>query len=211
MFNLLIIILISLILINAILVVSVYNPVHSILYLILVFFSGSLLLLLMQIDFLGFLFLIIYVGAILVSFLFVLMMLNLRYIDLKRYIFSYMPFGILIILFFIFEFFFFQISFLLLNFEFNINVIYINFLNYLRFDLTSGHLFGLYLYNYLYIHLFFLTYILVIITISIILLTYLSFSIFNIKQNKVVHYLQATSSQYYINTEKRLLFNIIDK
>jgi NADH-quinone oxidoreductase subunit J len=54
------------------------NPVHSVLFLILAFCNASSILFLFNVDFLGVLFIIIYVGAIAVLFLFVVMMLNVK-------------------------------------------------------------------------------------------------------------------------------------
>lgn len=54
------------------------NPVHSVLFLILTFFNSSAILLLLNADFLALIFVIVYVGAIAVLFLFVVMMLNIK-------------------------------------------------------------------------------------------------------------------------------------
>jgi len=67
-----------LVIISAVLVVSVRNPVHSVLLLVSVFTNISGLLLLLKVEFLAFVFLVVYVGAIAVLFLFVVMMLNIR-------------------------------------------------------------------------------------------------------------------------------------
>ncbi|OED35947.1 hypothetical protein AB834_03610 [PVC group bacterium (ex Bugula neritina AB1)] len=72
------------IIISSFFVISVYNTVHSAFFLILSFFNGSCLLLLSGSDFLGFLFIIIYVGAISVLFLFVIMILNLNQFDFSQ-------------------------------------------------------------------------------------------------------------------------------
>ena len=56
------------------------NPVHSILFLILTFFNSAVLLFLLNAEFLGLIFIIVYVGAIAVLFLFVVMMLNVKVI-----------------------------------------------------------------------------------------------------------------------------------
>ena len=60
------------------LVIFSKNPIHSVLFLVSVFFSSSGLLLLIGIEFLAFLYLIVYVGAVAVLFLFVIMMLNIK-------------------------------------------------------------------------------------------------------------------------------------
>lgn len=69
------------------LVFIVDNPVHSVLFLILGFFNASILLLTFDVEFLGMIFIIIYVGAIAVLFLFVVMMLNVKIFsfDLSEY------------------------------------------------------------------------------------------------------------------------------
>lgn len=59
-------------------VITMRNPVHSVLWLVLVFCNGAALLLLLEVEFLAMLFLVVYVGAIAVLFLFVVMMLNVR-------------------------------------------------------------------------------------------------------------------------------------
>ena len=88
-------------LISALLVISSSNAVHSVLFLILVFFNIAGLLLLIGAEFLAFMFLIVYVGAIAVLFLFVVMMLNVKIISKKDNIFSILPvgFSIFVVLF----------------------------------------------------------------------------------------------------------------
>jgi NADH-quinone oxidoreductase subunit J len=70
-----------------ILVFAVDNPVHSVLSLILAFFNAAIILLLFDVEFLGIVFIIIYVGAIAILFLFVVMMLNVKIFsfDLTQY------------------------------------------------------------------------------------------------------------------------------
>ena len=60
------------------LVLSSKNPIYSILYLILCFFHGSFISLLLDVEFLGLVLIIIYIGAIAILFLFVIMMLNIK-------------------------------------------------------------------------------------------------------------------------------------
>lgn len=60
------------------------NPVHSVLFLILVFCNGSAILLLLEAEFIGLIYIVIYIGAIAVLFLFVVMMLNIKIIELSR-------------------------------------------------------------------------------------------------------------------------------
>jgi NADH:ubiquinone oxidoreductase subunit 6 (subunit J) len=67
----------------SILIVSSKNPIHSILYLILVFCNVSFVFILLDIEFIAIIFLIVYVGAIAVLFLFVVMMLNIKIVELS--------------------------------------------------------------------------------------------------------------------------------
>jgi NADH-quinone oxidoreductase subunit J len=80
-------------------VVSAKNPIHSVLFLILTFFNLSCLLFILNVEFLPLLFLIVYVGAIAVLFLFVLIMLNIKLSELKegskQYFFIALIFGII--------------------------------------------------------------------------------------------------------------------
>jgi len=93
----------SLALVSGGLVVSARNPMHSILFLVLVFCNSAGLLLLLETEFLAMLFLIVYVGAIAILFLFVVMMLNVRITELKESILRYIPVGGLILIIFLFE------------------------------------------------------------------------------------------------------------
>lgn len=74
----------SIILASGILMISTENPIHAILFLILMFFNGSLLFFLIGFEFFALIFLIIYVGAIIVLFLFMIMLLNIKYNDPKN-------------------------------------------------------------------------------------------------------------------------------
>jgi NADH-quinone oxidoreductase subunit J len=65
-------------LISSIMVIGSRNPVHSVLFLILAFCNSAGLLLLLEIEFLAMIFIVVYVGAIAVLFLFVVMMLNIK-------------------------------------------------------------------------------------------------------------------------------------
>lgn len=66
---------------SCVLVVGVQNPIHSILILILVFFFGSVLLFVLQVEYFALLFMIVYVGAIVVLFLFIVMLLEVKMIN----------------------------------------------------------------------------------------------------------------------------------
>tara|TARA_A100001015_G_scaffold263531_1_gene310580 strand:- start:931 stop:1551 length:621 start_codon:yes stop_codon:yes gene_type:complete len=77
-------------------VISAKNTIHAVFFLILDFVSVSCIFIMMGAEYLGMLTLIVYVGAVAVLFLFVVMMLNVNYSDLKSGFLSYLPFGGLI-------------------------------------------------------------------------------------------------------------------
>ena len=68
----------------AFMVVASKNPVHSVMYLILTFFSAAGLFILMGAEFLALLIVMVYVGAVAVLFLFVVMMLDVDFVELKQ-------------------------------------------------------------------------------------------------------------------------------
>jgi len=74
-------------------VIRAKNPVYSVLFLILVFCNVSGLLLLLNLDFFAMVFLVVYVGAIAVLFLFVVMMLNVKLAEINDNILRYLPIG----------------------------------------------------------------------------------------------------------------------
>jgi NADH-quinone oxidoreductase subunit J len=77
-------------------VVSARNPVHSVLFLILAFFSAAGLFVLMGAEFLAMLLVVVYVGAVAVLFLFVVMMLDVDFASLRQGFAQYLPIGGLI-------------------------------------------------------------------------------------------------------------------
>lgn len=83
----------SLTLLSALMVIVVRNPVYSLLFLMLMFCNASGLLILLGADFLALIFLMVYVGAIAVLFLFVIMMLNIKLIEWNEFLFRYLPIG----------------------------------------------------------------------------------------------------------------------
>lgn len=90
-------------LLSAIMVIQSRNPVHSVLFLILVFLNSAGLLLLLGLDFFAMLFLVVYVGAIAVLFLFVVMMLNVKSAEISEKRLRYLPVGGLLGLLFLVE------------------------------------------------------------------------------------------------------------
>lgn len=75
------------------LVITAKNPVHSVLYLILAFFSAAGLFVLMGAEFLAMLLVVVYVGAVAVLFLFVVMMLDVDFTKLRQGFANYLPIG----------------------------------------------------------------------------------------------------------------------
>lgn len=89
----------SLLLACSTLVIGSQNPIHSILFLILVFFNGSLILFFLQVEFFAIIFLVIYIGAIIVLFLFMVMMLKIKHINTVQKLMDFFPYGGLIAVF----------------------------------------------------------------------------------------------------------------
>ena len=84
------------IILSAFLVVISRNPIHSVLWLILTFFGTSGLFILLGAEFLALILMIVYVGAVAVLFMFVVMMLNINFNELRSGFTRYLPVGLLI-------------------------------------------------------------------------------------------------------------------
>lgn len=78
---------------SAVMVVTARNPVHSVLYLILAFFNAAALFLIAGAEFLAMILVIVYVGAVAVLFLFVVMMLDIDFVQVKAGFQRYLPIG----------------------------------------------------------------------------------------------------------------------
>jgi NADH-quinone oxidoreductase subunit J len=81
---------------SAVMVVTSRNPVHSVLFLILAFVNASGLFMLLGAEFLAMILIVVYVGAVAVLFLFVIMMLDVDFAELRRGASQYLPVGLLI-------------------------------------------------------------------------------------------------------------------
>jgi NADH-quinone oxidoreductase subunit J len=81
---------------SAVMVIASRNPVHAVLFLILAFVNASGLFVLMGAEFLAMLLIVVYVGAVAVLFLFVIMMLDVDFAQLREGFIEYLPFGLLI-------------------------------------------------------------------------------------------------------------------
>ena len=77
-------------------VVAARNPVHSVLFLILAFFNSAALFVLVGAEFLAMILVIVYVGAVAVLFLFVVMMLDINFVELRQGFIHYLPVGAVI-------------------------------------------------------------------------------------------------------------------
>lgn len=87
----------------ALMVITVVNPVHSVLFLVLVFLNAAGMLFVLQLEFIPLTFIIVYVGAIAILFLFVVMMLDIKVTSKSNDFFKYLPIGGLIGGLFVFE------------------------------------------------------------------------------------------------------------
>ncbi len=81
---------------SAVMVIASRNPVHSVLFLILTFFNASGLFILLGAEFLAMILVVVYVGAVAVLFLFVVMMLDIDFSELREGMLTYAPFGMVI-------------------------------------------------------------------------------------------------------------------
>ena len=81
---------------SAVLVISARNPVHSVLFLILTFFNAAGLFVLLGAEFLAMILVVVYVGAVAVLFMFVVMMLDINFVELRQGFLQYLPYGIVI-------------------------------------------------------------------------------------------------------------------
>ena len=79
-----------------VMVVASRNPVHSVLFLILAFFNASGLFVLIGAEFIAMILVVVYVGAVAVLFLFVVMMLDINFVELRQGFMDYLPVGALI-------------------------------------------------------------------------------------------------------------------
>ena len=79
---------------SGLMVISSRNPVHSVLFLILAFFNAAGLFVLLRAEFLAMLLVVVYVGAVAVLFLFVVMILDINFVELREGFQRYMPLGL---------------------------------------------------------------------------------------------------------------------
>jgi len=81
---------------SAVMVIASRNPVHSVLFLILAFVNAAGLFVLLGAEFLAMILVVVYVGAVAVLFLFVVMMLDVDFVELRQGFLRYLPIGTLV-------------------------------------------------------------------------------------------------------------------
>ena len=144
------------------------NPVHSVLFLILVFVNGSGLILKLGFEFLSLVLLVVYVGAIAVLFLFIVMMMNLKSTQLRQSLHNYYPFGIILLFMLFFQ----------LKAYWNDPFFWVVFeesyrdWSFLFFSGTNINQLGEVIYTYYYLAFFLSGYLLLVAMIGAIYLTY---------------------------------------
>jgi len=107
-------------------VIGLKNPVHAVFSLIITFCVSAMILLTLFCDFLAIIFVIVYVGAIAVLFLFVIMMLNIKFVQFTESIMRYIPFSIIIFFIFLNEMYFVKLQ---LHIENNLQLDWIYYFN----------------------------------------------------------------------------------
>ncbi len=151
----------------AVMVPNSLNPIHSILFFILAVCNLSAILLLLKTGFLAFMFFIIYIGAISVLFLFIIMLLNIRILDLKENILNYLPINLTLVAALALGFitlFYHEITPLELNSNSKVWAEHLN-------EITDIETIGLLIYTYYYYFFFVIGLILLIAMVSSIMLT----------------------------------------
>src|SRR3990167_9569711 len=83
--------------ISALLVITQNNPVRCVLFLVLTFISSAVLWMLAMAEFLALILILVYVGAVMTLFLFVVMMLNIDIESIKKDVLKRLPFGLLLV------------------------------------------------------------------------------------------------------------------
>jgi cytochrome c oxidase subunit 2 len=138
---------------------------------------------------------IIYIGAIAVLFLFVIMMIDIKLIELYSNVINYIPVGIFLLVILISQFIcifnFFDFIFI-----YDLNTYYVDWLNFFVVKLTNIHVLGLFLYTYYFLAFIMCSFLLFIATIGSILLTFISF-----KNTSYVYSrrYENISYQYFVN------------
>jgi len=157
---------------SALMVVFSKHPVFSLLFLVGCFLFSSVLLFLLECEFLALLFIVIYVGAIAILFLFAIMMLESKAVDLSKNLIKYLPVGFLFIIFLLIPLLneiTSQFNGILLEKSFYVN----NYQNWydLIDSITDVEVYGHVLYSYFVLHFLIAGLILLLVLIGVVYLT----------------------------------------
>lgn len=87
----------GLVVFSAFMVITQNNPVRCVLFLVLAFFASSILWMLVNAEFLALILVLVYVGAVMTLFLFVVMMLNIDIESMRSHFMRYLPFGLMLV------------------------------------------------------------------------------------------------------------------
>ena len=162
---------------SALLVIFSKNPVYSVIFLIYSFVNASAILLCYGLEFISFILIVVYVGAIAVLFLFVVMLLNIRLIEYNESLKKYLPISVLIGLIFMTQISSIFSSLFINNLYENSESVDTNFVNVIHPVTNIQHI-GQFLYTEYAIHFLLSSIVLLIAMIGAIFLTYrgISFS-----------------------------------
>jgi NADH-quinone oxidoreductase subunit J len=160
-------------------VVFAKNPIDSLLSLVVCFISTTFYLIILKVEFLALIFIIIYVGAIAVLFLFCIMMVNIKLMEVQDSFLRYLPVSIVIIFIFFLEIFLISLSFFgegyklsNLSSEYLSNQYYNDWVNFFfSSDKTNILILGEYLYTYGFVWFFLSSFILLVSMVGSIILT----------------------------------------
>lgn len=152
------------------------NPIHSVLFFISIFINTSIIFIIYNVDFLGLLLLIVYVGAIAILFLFVVMMINIKKIENDNNSYFFIGFSIFLIFFFQFFYLFYTyfIVYIPTNLLMNANVFSFSNYEYLSDDFNRLEVIkkiGVFLFLKYYLFVFFSGLLLLVSLIGCIYLT----------------------------------------
>ncbi len=172
MFNILICLFMVLMIINSLAIILSNNSIHSVLFLVLNFILSSGLLLVFEREFLALSFLIIYVGAISVLFLFVVMMLDIKIKNSNIDILKYFPIGFFLGIVFFFEIIYMLLDLLFLN-TYRYNIFINNYINWFKItdSITDIQALGQILYTHYVIQFLLAGLILLVAVIAAVVLT----------------------------------------
>jgi len=152
------------------------NPIHSVLFFISIFINTSIIFILYNVDFLGLLLLIVYVGAIAILFLFVVMMINIKKIENDNISYLFIGFSIFFILFLQFCYLFFDVFINYIPRHLLVNINEFEFFNYAILSDEYNRVsvvkkIGIYLFLKYYLFVFFSGLLLLVSLIGCIFLT----------------------------------------